>query len=183
MFISWVEPRNDATTTTLWSYAFFLSIYRPQTTWGMLQLCSSILSIFHVVLSINPSWDSFTVVIPGIPRDIICIPLNEIVVVSIMVLTPIICSRSFLLQLRAKPSNPTFRTLFYESLFGSESQMLKSPIPILNLICIPLSLWYIWNIVHYIYYSWKIEFAIAQFFRPLILYPALFWVFQSIFQG
>ena len=130
-----------------------------------------------MVLSITP----LSAIVSVIWYNIIGIPLNEIVFVSILVLLPIVCARSFLMMLTSKPKDMEFRTLFYESLFGKQSEVLKSPFPILTLIAVPLSLWYIWTIVTYAYYNWEIAFA--QFFHPLQLYPVVFFFFQTLFQG
>ena len=130
-----------------------------------------------MVLSITP----LSSIVSVIWCDVIDIPLNEIVFVSILVLLPIVCARSFLMILKSKPKDMEFRTLFYESLFGQQSRVLKNPFPILTLIAVPLSLWYIWTIVTYAYYNWEIGFA--QFFHPLQLYPSVFLFFQTLFQG
>ena len=74
-----------------------------------------------------------------------------------------------------------FQMLFYESLFGGESHIFKSCVPILMILMTPLSLWYIWTIVKYIYVYWMVEFA--TILHALQLYPALFMLFQSVFQG
>ena len=146
-----------------------------------MQLFLNFLSIARVILT--PLSDGLRTreVTPGIPWDIICSQLNQIVIVSIWVLLPILCARSFLLQLKAKQSDQEFRTLFYDSFFSSESRILKSPFPMLILICIPLSVWYICTIVHYIYNTWTVNFAVIV--HPLQSYPALFLLLQSIFQG
>ena len=157
-----------------------LSVCRPQTYWGIVQLYVTVLVILYVVLSITPEC-SLPSIISVIWYDIIGYPLDEIVFVSILVLLSIVCARSFLMQLTSKPKDMEFRTLFYESLFGKQSRVLKSPFPILTLIAVPLSVWYIWTIVTYAYYNWEIKFA--QFFHSLQLYPAVFFFFQTLFQG
>ena len=66
--------------------------------------------------------------------------------------------------------------LFYESLFRGESHIFKSCVPILMILMTPLSLWYIWTIVKYIYIHWTVEFA--TILHAMQLYPALFMLFQ-----
>ena len=133
-----------------------------------------------MVLLTKPVW-SFELAVSNFVQDIIGYPLDEIVFVIILVLLSIVCARSFLMQLKSKPEDMGFRKLFYESLFGHQSQVLKSPFPILIIITVPISVWYIWTIVTYAYNNWEIEFA--QFFHPLQLYPSVFLFFHSIFQG
>ena len=146
----------------------------------MLQLCITLLDILYVVLFVKPVWP-LALAFSNIVQDIIGYPLDEIVFVSILVLQSIICARSFLMQLNSKPKDMEFRKLFYESLFGQQSQVFKSPLPILAIITVPISVWFIWTIVIYAYYNWEIEFA--QFFHPLQLYPSVFLFFHAIFQG
>ena len=129
-----------------------------------------------------PSWDLEWSIHGALQLgDIFCINFSDSSVIVIMTLMSIVCTRSCLQQLTAKPTEQTFRILFHDSLFGQESQVLKSPFPILIIISVPISLWYLVTMVIYIYYNWKIEFA--QFFHPLQIYPALFTVLQSLFQG
>jgi hypothetical protein len=155
---------------------------RPQTIWGKLRLCIAIFCIFRVVLHFYPSWDLEWSIHGALGDiDIFCINFSDSSVIVIMTLMSIVCTRSCLRQLTAKHNDQTFRVLFYDSLFGQESQVLKSPFPILIVISLPISLWYLVTMVIYIYYNWKIEFA--QFFHPLQIYPALFTVLQSLFQG
>ena len=102
-------------------------------------------------------------------------------VISLWILLPILCARSFLSQLRAKSKDMEFRVLFHDSLFGSESHIFKSCVPILTILLTPLSLWYIWTIVAYIYTHWIVEFPIIL--HALQFYPAVFMFLQSLFQG
>ena len=147
---------------------FFL--YRQHTVLGWIV----IFCICGVVLHVHPSlnWQL---------GDIINIKFSDINVVMIMAFMSIVCTRSCLQQLRAKPADQTFRTLFYNSLFGQESQVFKSPFPILIVISLPTSLCYLVTMVTYIYYNWEIE--LPQFFHPLQIYPASLIVLQSLFQG
>ena len=114
-------------------------------------------------------------------QDVIGYPLQGIVFVLILILLSIICLKSCLMQLNSKPKDMEFRQLFYDSFFGQESQVWRSPIPIPTIITVPISLWYIWTIVHFAYYNYEVEFA--QFFHPLQLYPSVLLFFQTLFQG
>ena len=102
-------------------------------------------------------------------------------VVIIMILTSIMCTHSFLRQLIAKHTDQTFRILFYDSLFGKESRVFKSPCPILIVICLLISLWYIVTMVFHIHYDWDLELPLIV--HPLQIYPTLCSVLQSTFQG
>ena len=102
-------------------------------------------------------------------------------VISLWILLPILCVRSFLSQLRAKSKDMEFRILFHDSLFGSESHIFKRCVPILTILLTPLSLWYIWTIIAYIYTHWIVEFPIIL--HALQFYPAVFMFLQSLFQG
>ena len=99
-------------------------------------------------------------------------------VISLWILLPILCVRSFLSQLGAKSEDMEFRVLFHESLFGSESYIFKGRVPILIILLTPFSLWYIWTIIAYI---WTVEFPIIL--HALQIYPAVFMFLQSFFQG
>ena len=156
-----------------------LSLCRPQTYWDVFSLCITILSVLRLLISLYP--DSDVVVIPYVLRDILHVKLNDIVVISLWLLLPILCARTFLSQLRAKSKDMEFRVLFNESLFGSESHIFKSCVPILTILLTPFSLWYIWTIVCYIYAHWTVEFTIML--HALQLYPAVFMFLQSLFQG
>ena len=153
--------------------------YRPKTCWDAISLFINILSILRLFIFFHPKSD--VVITPSILQHILHVKLNDIVVISLWLLLPILCARAFLSQLKAKSKDMEFRMLFYESLFGDESHIFKSCVPILMILLTPLSLGYIWTIVKYIYVHWTVEFA--TILHALQLYPALFMLFQSVFQG
>ena len=157
-------------------HACNFSLCRPQTYWDAISLCTNIFSILRLFLSSYPELD--VVVIPYILRDVLYVKLNDVMVISLWILLPILCVRSFLSQLRAKSKDMEFRDLFHESLFESNS---KWCVPILTILLSPFSLWYIWTIVAYIYTHWTVEFA--TILQALQLYPAVCMLLQSLFQG
>ena len=98
------------------------------------------------MLHVQPSWDWGVHEILG---NIVSFKFSDNSVVMIMILMSVMCARSLLRQLNAKPDDLTFRTLFYDSLFGQESQVFKSPFPILIVISLPISLWYLVTMIFY----------------------------------
>lgn len=123
-----------------------------------------------VILRILPCGDP--------PVGVLGIPLHRIASFGILTVLCIICVRSSQMLWKAKPSEVGVQTLFYESLLGQQSQIFRSPIPILIFVFLPLSLWYIFAAV---YYNWEWEFGVI--ITGLQFYPALLWGVQSVTQG
>ena len=135
----------------------------------------------HVFLHFHTTWNAEWT-LPFIPRNILLIIPSDITVISIMTLVSILSVRTFLAQLKTKPNEQEFRSLFHESIFGEQAELRKwKLLPILIVISVPLSIWYICTMVFYIYYNWKIE--LLPFLHPLLLYPAVLLIFQTTLQG
>ena len=137
---------------------------RPHTILG----CIVIFCIFRVILHVHPSWDWGILQLENIIR----FKFSDISVVIIISLMSIMCTCSCVHQCTSKPTDQSYQTLFYYSLFGKESQVFKSIFPTLALITLPISLCYLVTMVLYMHQNWEIE--LPKIFPPLQIYPAIF---------
>ena len=76
------------------------SFYRPQTYWDAISLFINILSIIQMFIFFHPESD--VVVTPSILQDILYVKLNDIVVISLWLLLPILCARVIFLSVKSK---------------------------------------------------------------------------------
>lgn len=138
-----------------------------------------ILSILTVALTALPPLD--VNVIPQFLRHILHVKLIDIVILISWLLLSVLCVRSFLSQLKTKPQHMEFRMLFYKSFFGSDSQFFKNCVPPCITLLTASTLWYTWTIIVYTYQHWTLE--LANILHAFQLFPAIFMIFQSVFQS
>ena len=111
------------------------------------------------------------------------IKLNDIVVVAIWVLFPILCLRSILGLYRSLGMNlSSFRQLFFIVTGDANPQLsLLRPMPILAILLTGASVTYIPRLAFFIYGQWTTEYTFLV--QSLQIYPAMLRTVQTFYQG
>ena len=127
----------------------------------------------------SPAFDAN--IIPVL-QNYLFIKLNDIVVVAIWVLFPLLCLRSILgLYYSLGMNRNSFRQLFFIAAGDVSPQALLKPMPILAILLTGASATYIPRLAFFIYDQWTAEYTFLV--QSLQIYPAMLRTIQTFYQG
>ncbi len=146
-----------------------------------LNFCLILLCVIRSRLTISGDDVSIfhTTIFPSFVRESIYVKINDLIVVAIWILVPVLCTRSIVGQWGFF-SLTSLGQLFFDAFFTGKVNLLKV-VPIITFLLTGASGVYMVKVIYFIYNEW------TDTFNPLVqalqLYPAVTITCQTLYQG